>query len=373
MSIREAAEAAQTQAMEQRREPSPAQKLKRVIDVQTKEFKAVLPKGMDADQFARQVLSAVKTTPKLMDCFSTERGQHSILFAAMQAGTMGLMPNTPAQEAWLLPRRVKVNGNYVDECQLNIGYRGYLKLIRNAGGIETVYAEVVREGDEFEYSRGLKEDVLRHVPSGDEDANLTNAYAVVRYTNGGYQFIVLGKNAIEKRRDKSDSWSNEKARPYSPWTTATDAMWRKSAIRALVPFLELSPEAYSSIDADEKTFKRDEDGEIVTDEPTWIDTIATPVSNDDDVRIDLTGQELAETPKEVEAPIDVIDVVEEPASSDRQWLELLKVLMREQMITGNGRWEKVLEVTGMQPRAWQDITEAMAEETCKALDGSASI
>lgn len=369
MSIRDAAEAAQTQAVEQRKGPTPAEKLKRAIDIQTKEFKAVLPKGMDADQFGRQVLSAVKTTPKLMTCFDTDRGKSSILLAAMQAGTMGLMPNTPAQEAWLLPRRVSLGRDqFVDECELQIGYRGYLKLIRNAGGIETVYAEAVREGDEFEYSRGLKEDVLRHVPSGNESGELKFAYAVVRYLNGGYQFIVLGREAVHARRDKSTGYKS-KYNSSSPWITAEAAMWRKSAIRALVPFLELSPEAHSAIDSDEKTFKRDEDGEIVTDEPTWIDTIATPVN--DDVRIDLTEQ--AEAPKQVEAPMDVIDVTEEQPSPDHKWLELLKVLMREQMITGNGRWDKVLEVTGMQPRAWQDITEAMAEETCKALDSSASI
>lgn len=385
MSIRESAQAvekANQQVEQARKPPTPAQILSRKMAAQKEQFKLVLPRTMDADQFTRQVISAVKTTPKLLNCFMTPQGEISVYLAAMQAGTMGLMPNTPAQEAWLLPRRVKSqDGKYVDECQLAIGYRGYIKLIRNAGNIKTIYAEVVREGDEFQYERGLERDVLRHVPSGNEDGELTHAYAVVRYNDikvgdewvsGGYQFIVLGKQAIERRRDKSESWGNERARPYSPWTTSTDAMWRKSAVRALVPFLELSSEAHSQLSKDEMSFVKDADGEIVNNEqePDWIEGSIVDDETGEIIEADNKTEDRIDPTPEV---IDVEGIAVQDPEEEKSWKFLLKVIMRENEITGPDRFAKIKEATGNTFKAWNDIDEESAQKTALALDPTAHL
>jgi recombination protein RecT len=228
-------------------------------------FRAVLPRGVDPDRFARLVLTACKAAPQLMECFETAQGQTSVLLAAMQAAAVGLEPNTPTQEAWLLPRRRQG----VVECQLSIGYRGYLKLARRSGTLLTAYAEVVREGDSFEWWRGLQEDHLEHRPA-DERGELTYAYAVARYVNTGYSFVVLTRADVDARRAMSDSYRNDKSRPYSPWTTNTAAMWRKSAIRALAPFLDLSPEAAGAVGMDETVPTGLHDGAI-SYEAEWDD------------------------------------------------------------------------------------------------------
>lgn len=248
--------------------PSPAAvAVQRINDVAPR-FQAVLPRGWDMDRFKNLVLSCVKREPKLIACFGTPQGEASLIVAALQCAAIGLEPNTPLKEAALVPRKNKG----VDECQLMIEYRGLIKLARRSGEISTLTAEVVRERDEFTYSMGL-DPTLRHVRyDGDEDpGELTHCYAVCVFKDGGKQFVVLSRREVQlEHRSKSDSWRNERSRPYSPWTQFEAAMWRKSAVRALEPFLPLTAEAASGFDSDERVLSVDDDG-IITPSGEVID------------------------------------------------------------------------------------------------------
>lgn len=241
------------------KEPSVATVVRMAIERQAPALAVVMPKGLDPERFARLVLSAVKSTPQLMECFATEQGQMSVLLAAMQLATVGLEPNTATQDAWITPRRQRG----VMEAQATIGYRGLLKLARRSGDIKTVYAEVVRDGDDFTWSRGLDTDTLAHIPGDDDTRPLTHAYAVVRYTNGGNDFVVLTRRQIERRRDMSDSWRNEKARQYSPWSQWTEAMWCKTALRDLAKRMPLTAQAATALAGDEHPLTIDADTGII--------------------------------------------------------------------------------------------------------------
>lgn len=248
-----------------------AKQVREVIEQQGSAFSQVLPDTVDPDRFARLVLTAVKATPQLMDCFQTREGQTSVLLAAMKSAAIGLEPNTELQHAWILPRR----NRGTTEAQLSIGYRGYLELARRSGDIKDVYAEVVREGDEFRVVYGLHRD-LQHTPApADQRGDLTHAYAVAHFVSGGFAFVVLDREEVESRRDRSDSYKSEKARPYSPWTTSESAMWRKSAIRALVPYLPLSAEVQRDVAADGARL-RIEDGGVVIDGDEVDDDVSLP-------------------------------------------------------------------------------------------------
>lgn len=256
--VRTAVEKREENSVEQAKAPTIATVVRQAIDNQSDAFRSVLPKHVDPDRFARLTLTAIKSTPELMQCFRTDQGRTSVLIAAMQAATIGLDPNTPTQDCWLLPRKNK--GTW--EAQLMIGYRGLLKLARRSGTIETIYAEVVRDDDHFEWSRGLEADKLDHRP-GSGAGELTHAYAVARYKGGGYSFIVLNKAQIETRRAMSDSWKSDRSRPYSPWTKWTEAMWRKSAIRALVPYLDLSPDVDNAVHMDEQPLQLNDEAGVI--------------------------------------------------------------------------------------------------------------
>ena len=215
-------------------------------------FQAVIPKGWDHDRFTNLVVAAMKREPKLLRCFNTGKGKASLLIAAIQCAGMGLEPNTPLREAALVPRRIKD----VDEAQLMVEYRGLVKLARRSGEIATLGAEVVYERDRFDYELGLHPR-LEHRPfEGDDDDDdpgpLTHCYAVVEWRGGGAQFVVVPRRVVHKQhRARSDSWRSEKSRRFSPWETDTAAMWRKTAVRVLEPFLPLSTEVRAAIQAAE--------------------------------------------------------------------------------------------------------------------------
>jgi recombination protein RecT len=259
-------------AVATRRNPPPAQTgegkaiastVRKVIDRQASELAKVLPADMDPDRFARLVVSAVKSTPKLMLAFGTKQGEQSILLAAMEAAAIGLEPNTPTQQAWLVPRK----DDGVWEGRLWIGYRGLLTLARRSETIKELVAGVVRGRDEFEWSRQLDRDTLEHRIADGDRGTATHVYAIARLVNGGVQFAVLTREEVEKRREMSDGWRSQTSRPYSPWTKWPDAMWMKSAVRSLVPWLDLSDAAARDVGralaADERRLRLDDDLVIV--------------------------------------------------------------------------------------------------------------
>jgi recombination protein RecT len=253
-------------------EPKPeslAQKVERLITStdQARRFAAVLPRGFDQARFVNLVVAAVKSKPQLIECWRTDKGRISLLLAIVQSATLGLEPDTPLQEAWLLPRKIKG----VQECQLSIGYVGIIKLARRSGEIKTIYAHEVYSNDEFDYSYGLNENIT-HRPAKGERGHLTHAYAVAHFTSGGHAMIVLDEIDVHRRRSSSDSWRNESARPFSPWVTNEAAMWRKSAIRALRPYLPLTAEVARAIESDERVLHFGDDGSIAPElDPSVID------------------------------------------------------------------------------------------------------
>ena len=81
------------------------------------EIAMALPKHMDKARFSRVVLTAVKRTPKLVDCTPA-----SFFGSLLLSAQLGLEPNGPDQKCFLIP--------YGKECQFQLGYRGLLDLVR---------------------------------------------------------------------------------------------------------------------------------------------------------------------------------------------------------------------------------------------------
>jgi len=242
---------------------SAAEIVRTTIDRQKPAFAAVLPANVDPDRWARLTLTAIKGAPDLMQAFGTVQGQTSVLLAAMQCATVGLEPNTPTQDAWILPRKNKG----VWEGQLQIGYRGLLKLARRSGEIATVYAQVVREGDEFEFGYGIDGPWFTHRPhpeawpdDEESEAAVTHAYASVAYVNGGRDFEVMTKAQINRRRKSSASAGSS----YSPWSQWYAEMARKTVLRALAKRLPLTTEAAQVAATDEAQMSLG-DGEVKVD------------------------------------------------------------------------------------------------------------
>jgi len=121
----------------------------------------VLPKHMTADRMVRVAIMAVRTTPHLAECSSA-----SVISCFMACSMLGLEPNSPLHQAYLIPYwSTKLNGY---ECQLIVDYRGKLDLARRSGEIASIQAHAVYQGDVFEYELGLTP-TLKHKPSDKAD------------------------------------------------------------------------------------------------------------------------------------------------------------------------------------------------------------
>lgn len=189
------------------------------------EIARALPKHISPDRMVRIAMTALRTNSALGRCTPG-----SFLGAVLSAAQLGLEPNTPLGQCYLIP--------YKDECTLQIGYQGMLELARRSGLVRAIYAYVVRAGDEFAYSLGLDPD-LRHIPSEDEGREnkpITHAYAVAKLADGERVFIVLTRAQIEARRKRS------RASNSGPWVTDYEAMCLKTAVRALFRWVPKSPE-----------------------------------------------------------------------------------------------------------------------------------
>lgn len=257
MSVRDAVAKTESAAVERAAAPSLAQVAQQTIDRQAAMLDAILPAHVDRRRFAQMTIQAVRMAPDLARCFATKQGAASFLIAASQAAIVGLEPNTPTEECWILPRKRKG----VQEARLAIGYRGLMKLGRRSGNIKTIGAEVVREGDTFDYGYSIDGPYLTWKPA-DVRGDMTHAFAVAIFKDGGQSQVVLNRVDVEARRAMSDSWkATDNA--SSPWIRTPEAMWRKSAIRALAPYLDLTAEAYAVIERDDRPLTFDPDTGVI--------------------------------------------------------------------------------------------------------------
>ena len=129
------------------------------------EIKKALPSVITPERFTRMVLSALSVNPKLASCTPK-----SFLGAMMSAAQLGLEPNTPLGQAYLIPYKNKG----IDEVQFQIGYKGLIDLAYRSGEVEVVQAQIVYENDEFEFGSTFEMNPKRTYFSEAEFENLKN-------------------------------------------------------------------------------------------------------------------------------------------------------------------------------------------------------
>lgn len=223
-----------------------------IIERQKSQLARALPKLMDPDRFARILITEVKANPQLMKAEPS-----SFMAAVMKAAALGLEPG-PLGHVYFLPFKNNKRGGVI-EVTLVIGYKGLIDLARRSGQVSELYAEVVYEGDEFDYELGLHR-TLGHRRTPDSNRQkVTHAYAVAKYRDGGFDFRVLDRIEIDARRARSKAASDDKG----PWVTDFDPMARKTAVRALSAYLPLTVEAASAMESDERTYDLTDFGDVI--------------------------------------------------------------------------------------------------------------
>ena len=114
-------------------------------------------------------------------------------------------------------------------CQFSPRYNGIIELAL-ASGVRAINADVVREGDFFEFSKGT-ESYLRHRRGFDKDAKITHAYAIAEIKSASFVFEVLSREEIDAiRLQYSKSWAKGPLDAI-PWYA------KKTMVRRLSPYL----------------------------------------------------------------------------------------------------------------------------------------
>jgi recombination protein RecT len=196
------------------------------------------------DRFVRVALTQFRRTPKLMQCT-----RESILGSLLTVAQLGL--DFTLQHAYLIPyedhRRTLI------QCQLIIGYRGYLDLARRSGEIKDIKVQEVYEGDEFDFWADENGDRLLYRPRLDGKRGDIKLYFLrVLFTNGGHHINVMLLEDVERRKLRSAAVASGRT---SPWTTDPIAMSKKTLVRATTAYLPLTTEVAEQLQRDEAVIR----------------------------------------------------------------------------------------------------------------------
>lgn len=163
--------------------------IKDLIRSMEPQIKAALPSILTPERFTRMVLTALSSNPKLQEC-----SPQSFLGAMMQAAQLGVEPNTPLGQAYLIPYR----NHGILECQFQLGYKGLIDLAYRSGSIRDISAHVVYSGDGFEFEYGF-EPKLIHKPAMTDRGTPIAYYAVYHTKDGGGNFEEMAKKTVLKK------------------------------------------------------------------------------------------------------------------------------------------------------------------------------
>lgn len=204
-----------------------------------------LPKHLGADRIMRIALTAFRRNPALESCAPL-----SVLSAVIQASQLGLEIGQNG-EAFLVP--------YKSECQLIPGYKGLMKLVRQSGHIQDIYAQEVRQADFFKMSYGLQRE-LTHEPlfheggfpaTDEERGDVTGFYAVAVLPSGLRTFTAMSIHQVNKIRDESSGYQFALAnRRATPWIDQYVAMGLKTVLRSLCGKLPMSSDMHTALALD---------------------------------------------------------------------------------------------------------------------------
>lgn len=194
----------------------------------------------EAEKMYVVCMNTISRSPRLLECTFD-----SIATCILTSYQLKLFPG-PMQECAFIPF-----GNIATFVPM---YAGLLKLCYNSGFIKSIDVDVVWEGEEFEFTKGL-ETRLIHVPNLDIDVAKTQrkaVYCVIKTVYGDTQVTVLSPRFIAGIKARSKGAK----KPDSPWNGTPDDvswMWKKTAVKQALKMIPRSADLQRVIEIDDET------------------------------------------------------------------------------------------------------------------------
>lgn len=227
------------------------------------EFAKALPSVLTPERFTRMALTALTKTPKLAQCAPS-----SFMGAMLEAAQLGLEPNTPLGQAYLIP--------YGNKCQFQIGYKGLIDLAYRSEELRSIEAHEVYENDVFDFEFGLNPKLV-HKPAIKDRGEVVWYYAVYHLVNGGCGFEVMSREDVETHARKYSKTFNN-----GPWQTDFDEMAKKTVLKKVLKYAPLKSDFARGISADETTSEIGfVDGEVNITQSIDEDSIIDEVNTDE--------------------------------------------------------------------------------------------
>lgn len=268
-----------------------------IIEAGKEQFAAALPKHLNSDRFTRIAITCVRQNPKLAEC-----SVPSLLGSLMTVAQLGLEPGVLGQ-CYLIPFKNAKLGT--TECQLQLGYKGMIELLRRTGQLSDIYAYPVYSNDEFNIEYGL-ERKLTHKPAF---SNPKGRGLIV----GFYSVAILkdGTRAFEYMKDSEIKAHEEKYRKgkfkNDIWVKNYEEMAMKTVTKKMLKWLPISVEMIENLRKDNGTFEINKE----TKEVVQAETSEINVFEDAEVIDQETGEILKEDDKSPDvADIEKDDVAE---------------------------------------------------------------
>jgi len=211
-------------------------KIREYLEQHRDEIVRALPKQVSADRIIRVSINSLQRTKALADCTFS-----SFVGAVLQSAMLGLEPNTPLQEAAIIP--------YGTVATFQPMYRGLIKIARNTGELKIIYAHVVHQRDEFDIDLGLDRRMI-HKPSLEEDpGEAVGAYAVFQLASGEKDFEWMSAAQILQVKSVSKNTGKD-----SPWNRKgpDEEMWKKTPLKRLLKRAPQSTEMAQALELDNR-------------------------------------------------------------------------------------------------------------------------
>ena len=179
----------------------------------TEQLAALAPKGTNPEHYVASLRLYLAQNEKLLECTPA-----SVAVGMLRVAQTGLDLGVSCD---LLP--------FKNTCQFSPRYNGIIELALGSG-VRAVNADVVREGDAFDWRKGT-DFFLHHKRAFGAGAKITHAYAIAEIRSASFVFEVLSREEIEEIRARfSKQWKTGPLEAI-PW------YGKKTAVRRLSPYL----------------------------------------------------------------------------------------------------------------------------------------
>lgn len=209
------------------------------INAMESQFLKALPRGADAAQLARDLVTMVRNTPKLAGCDPV-----SVLGGAMTFAQLGLRPGVPQLgHGWLLPFKGKAT--------VVIGYQGLAELALRHPMVMGISPHVVYERDEFDVEYGLRENLVHRPHLGADRGPAIGYYVVVRIRDADPIWRFMSRADVEAHRDRFALQRDfNTGAVKGPWVDNFDEMAQKTVFRLMSKWLPKATEFVNALAAD---------------------------------------------------------------------------------------------------------------------------